>query len=195
VSAKPTIFDMKPKVDLSTYSQWIMQTSITTDPDLRPDGFKDNAQKYGYDTQKEYIDTEYGEQKLKRGRWYILMSETDNAHSLWHQCEKDRWEMEEAEYSDYSEYADRPIQPKWRCAQCASAPPDSIVAVWCLMEPDMTSELVQEVINNPTLDAIAQENEEEFAMAPNWDDAMTLDSWNALLGEDPEKDWIWRPAI
>lgn len=165
--------------NLTVYDEWIMNTA-TTNYTARPKDFNSVEEKYGYDTKEEYIEDDYGTIKFKRGRWYILKSDLSEEHLLWHQCEKDDWDLEEVAYTDYSEYADKPIIAKWRCAQCASAPPDSIVAVWCLMEPDFTSEQVQECINYPS-DEEEMDIEETLEMIPGWDNGMSLDMWEAIL--------------
>jgi hypothetical protein len=106
---------------------------------------------YGHNTNKEFVEAEYGTQKLKRGRWRLCIHEDDDFHDLWHQCEKENWDMYDSEYmtsvpSDVSYTGTRKIKPNWHCQNCFAVPPASIVTVWCLMEPDYTSEHVQEAI-------------------------------------------------
>jgi hypothetical protein len=107
---------------------------------------------YGHKTQKEFIDAEYGTQALKRGRWYITKHDDDCFYDLWHQCEKGNWDMYDSEYMtsvpcDASYTGVRKIKPNWHCQNCFAVPPASIMTVWCLMEPDFTSEKVQEAIS------------------------------------------------
>ncbi|KKN92463.1 hypothetical protein LCGC14_0209540 [marine sediment metagenome] len=103
-------------------------------------------------SQAEYIETEYGAEKLKRGRWRILQYHNRfTTHGLWHQCEKTEWDMYLCEYradigSDFSINGTRKIKPNWHCENCFAVPPASIVAVWCLLEPDNTSLEVSEVL-------------------------------------------------
>lgn len=114
--------------------------------------------------QTEYIEANYGTQKLKRGRWRIILyggHDPDEVHDLWHQCSKTGWDMYTVEYvteayDDRSLSGYRKIKPNWHCRYCFAVPPASIVTVWCLLEPDRTSE---EVID--TLQA-AQELEEDI---------------------------------
>ncbi len=151
-----------------------------------------------YDTMDDYLDNEYGKTKLKRGRWRILFPAVDLAgnapHELWHQCSKDSWEMEIAQYFCYSEFADRPVIPGWRCEMCYAKAPDTIVGVWALLEPDFTSTEVQ--------DALAAEEErkkyadgrrdnrydDEMLMEANWanPEADLIDMWTVqeILGGD-----------
>jgi hypothetical protein len=98
--------------------------------------------------QAEYIEKEYGDEKLKRGRWRVIQYSVHHSdvgeHGLWHQCEKTEWEMYLCEYradvgSDSSFNGTRKIKPNWHCENCFAVPPASIVAVWCLLEPDVTS--------------------------------------------------------
>jgi hypothetical protein len=102
-------------------------------------------------SQAEYIKKEYGAEKLKRGRWRVLEYEIESGHGLWHQCEKTEWEMYLCEYradigSDISINGTRKIKPNWHCENCFAVPPASIVGVWCLLEPDRTSEEVSSAL-------------------------------------------------
>jgi hypothetical protein len=114
-------------------------------------------------------------------------------HELWHQCEKDSWEMEVAAYFAFSEFGNRPIIPKWRCEICFAQPPDSIVAVWALLEPDTTSEEVQEVLaaeesrkryelHKDDPDWVDTIYDSDLAMLPGWDDQDALDDMWSFLG-------------
>jgi hypothetical protein len=96
---------------------------------------------------EEYITNTYGDIKLKRGRWYVLGpgGHIEN-HELWHRCQKDSWELEMCNYFVYSDFAERPVKPGWRCEVCFAAPPNTIVAVWALLEPERTSEEVQDAL-------------------------------------------------
>lgn len=163
---------------MTEYTKLIYKKATTVSTNICIRDFKDNKEKYGYDTQAEWIEDEYGEQKLKKGRWRIL-KHTDGSefHCLWHQCEKEDWEMAEVCYSNYSEWSDQAILPKWRCGGCGATPPDSIVTLWCLLEPDFTTEIVQEALE-------VYEIEDEYTMLPNWDDQLTLDTWNMMLDHE-----------
>jgi hypothetical protein len=97
-----------------------------------------------YKTLDEFIKEAYGTVKLKRGRWYIIQ-EDECGHGLWHQCAKGIQDLDFATYVTYSSYKDMPVKPSWKCS-CNAIPPDSIVAVWCLLEPENTSEQVQEAL-------------------------------------------------
>jgi len=110
--------------------------------------YEDVEDRWGYTTQKEYIKEEYGDVKLKRGRWRVLLHEYDDYHDLWHQCDKDDWDMYDSEYmtnvqNDVSYTGVRKIKPNWHCVNCFAVPPPSVITVWCLLEPDYTSEHVQ----------------------------------------------------
>jgi hypothetical protein len=112
----------------------------------------DNYIQYGVESQEEFVEEGYGPQKLKRGRWRICFHDDDCFHDLWHQCEKDNWDMYDSEYMtsvpcDVSFTGIRKINPNWHCTSCFAVPPASIMAVWCLLEPDYTSEKVQEAIS------------------------------------------------
>jgi hypothetical protein len=113
---------------------------------------ENNYVQYGHYTQDEFIEDGYGPQKLKRGRWRICIHEDDDFHDLWHQCDKDNWDMFDSEYMtsvpcDVSYTGIRKIKPNWHCQDCFAVPPASIVTVWCLLEPDYTSEHVQEAVS------------------------------------------------
>ncbi len=136
-------------------------------------------------TMKEYIDDSYGKVKLKRGRYFIIqghpgrgISDPEIEHELWHQCSKESWEdLAVVSYSCFSEYAAKPIIPKWRCEICKASPPDSIVAVWALLEPDATSEEVQETLKE-------EEEQKRFELEkddPMWlKDAYATSQWDWL---------------
>jgi len=128
---------------------------------------------------EKYITDQYGDIKFKRGRWYILETGVDDwMNELWHRCEKDDWELESCRYFAWSNYADRRIMPKWRCEVCSASPPDSIVTVWCLLEPDMTSEEVIEALKS------AEEAEKAFA-----EELETYSGWGDMHLESLEADW------
>lgn len=132
---------------MTEYTKLIYEKATTKDSAIIIRDFKDNKEKYGYETQAEWIEDQFGDEKLKRGRWRILKhTDGEQFHCLWHQCEKDHWEMSEVCYSNYSEWADMAILPKWRCGGCNAQPPESIVTLWCLLEPDLTTEIVQEAL-------------------------------------------------
>ena len=131
----------------------------------------------------EYLDAEYGKTKFKKGRWRILAPDAikSDTHELWHQCDKASWDMEMVGYCVYSEYAERPVIPKWRCEICFKSPPDSIVAVWALLEPDATSTEIQEVLkieeDRKKLEADPMRFDELYGeMLPGWADDDALDA-------------------
>ena len=82
--------------------------------------------------------------KFSRGRWYIFKDE-DMTHNLYHLCDKAVQELHGVEYV-VPEYINktRRRSPGWMCLNCDKKAPDSIVAVYCLLEPDKSSSMVQE---------------------------------------------------
>jgi len=96
-------------------------------------------------TREERIAKDYGEIKMKRGRWYLLKEHGEVAHGLWHQCEKgeSRPNLDFATWVVRSSHTDKPMIPNWRCG-CRAIPPATIVACWRLLEPDHTSEEIAE---------------------------------------------------
>jgi len=95
-------------------------------------------------TIEDYLNEEYGKVKIKKGRWFILQTHgEDGLHELWHQCEKKDWDLDYVEYKAFSDWTHKPVIPNWVCSGCGAHPPDSIVTIWCLLEPEHTSEVVQ----------------------------------------------------
>ncbi len=82
--------------------------------------------------------------------------------------------MSEVDYSNWSDLADREMIPGWRCRDCGASPPETIVGLWCLMEPDWTSEMVQHVINNP-------DREEEDDILREWGMIAANGGWNKTV--------------
>jgi hypothetical protein len=128
---------------------------------------------------KDKIAEQYGPIKLNRGRWFIIADALDKGapHELWHLCDpRFKEDLDFATYQTCSWYDDRPITPNWRCS-CNKIPPDSIVAVWCLLEPDHTSECIQEALKFNIEDEL-QDAADEYAMAI-WG-PMEEESWDYM---------------
>lgn len=111
-------------------------------------------------TFEERITERYGPIKLKRGRWYLIdQAEIQEGYELWHQCEKGLTHLELVDYKVLSDYDSKNLKPSWRCS-CNAQPPDSIVTVWCLMEPEKTSEIVQDELVRAEVQTDFLKNEE-----------------------------------
>ncbi len=116
---------------------------------------------------EQVIKDEYGVVKLKRGRYYIIKAEHEDHHELWHQCDKDSTLLDIVTYETTSEHTYLPIKPGWRC-MCGMRPPESIVGVWCLLEPDYTSEEVQSELNKDDEIAVEVEGLDGWGMSWSW---------------------------
>ena len=92
------------------------------------------------------IGNDYGEIKMRRGRWFMIKSVGEAVHELWHQCDKKNYyDLDYATYQVRSYSTERPIIPNWRCG-CGSIPPDSIVTCWRLLEPEHTCTEIEEAL-------------------------------------------------
>ncbi len=127
---------------------------------------------------KERITEQYGPIKLIRGRWFIIANTLDFGpeypHELWHLCDM-KWpeDMNCAEYQTKSWYDDRPIKASWKCV-CGATPPDTIVAVWCLLEPEYTSEAIKEAMIEPEP---SDDDDEPYSFRM---DDMDSESWDYM---------------
>jgi hypothetical protein len=101
-----------------------------------------------YKTMDEYLEKDYGKTKLKRGRWRIILPHDSEEHLCWHQCNKEDWDMEVVEFFAWSDIADRPVKHKWRCGECWANAPESVITVLTLLEPESTTTLVREVLED-----------------------------------------------
>ena len=84
--------------------------------------------------------------KFSKGRWYIFKDE-DWSHNLYHLCNKESQDLNGVEYFVPEQInKSRRSSPRWMCLNCVKKAPDSIVTVFCLLEPDRSSSMVQEAL-------------------------------------------------
>jgi hypothetical protein len=139
---KTTIVDMAKNLNYNTSDGWHI---ITTNKTQEEPVWKQSK----YKTIDEYLEAEYGKTKLKRGRWRILLADgSDKGHELWHQCSKEDWDLDIVQFIAWSELSNRPVKPRWRCEGCWSIPPESIVTVFTLMEPDGASYEIRDALED-----------------------------------------------
>jgi len=92
---------------------------------------------------------EYGDVKLKIGRWLIIWGPTagassSSAHNLWHQCRGLDKSLYPVEFT-FANWADSHFNrtPHWRCLLCLKKASPKILGAYLLLESDKTSKQIQ----------------------------------------------------
>jgi len=80
---------------------------------------------------------EYGNVKLQLNKW-LIMSQGDCCHNLWHQCDTDRLDLWPVGLTTWSWWWKHPrrLSLRWRCQVCHRTAPDGIVGAFTLLETE-----------------------------------------------------------